>query len=280
MIEKILVGVDGSSYNKSLIKFSIEFSKIFKAKITFIHVVDTMQVSEISKSCENLAFDPFLNFNQELRKACELELSALYKKGELLLKEAQQFAQEEGVLSETIIETGIIPRVLEELSCNYDMIFAGRKGINDEFVKSSIGINTDALLRQIKIPMFISPSEYYTIKNIVIAYDGKASSLRSLEVSRIIYEKCRDINLKILYVTKLSTDTNDVDLESISFGDKVILKNKQNTANAIIDYINNLENPLLIIGKSNKGKFITEIIGSVTEEILRQFPKFAILVTP
>jgi nucleotide-binding universal stress UspA family protein len=86
--------------------------------------------------------------------------------------------------------------------------------------------------------------------------------------------------LKILYVTKLNTDTNDVDLESISFGDKVILKNKQNTASAIIDYINNLENPLLIIGKSNKGEFIKEIIGSVTEEILRQFPKFAILVTP
>jgi nucleotide-binding universal stress UspA family protein len=280
MIEKILVGVDGSSYNKSLIKFSIEFSKIFKAKITFVHVVDTIQVSEISKACENLAFDPFLNFNQELRKACELELSALYKKGELLLKEAQQFAKEENVLSETILETGIIPRVLEELSCNYDMIFAGRKGINDEFVKSSIGINTDALIRHIKIPMFISPNEYYTIKNIVVAYDGKASSLRSLEVSRIIHEKCSDINLKILYVTKLNTDTNDVDLESISFGDKVILKNKQNTASAIIDYINNLENPLLIIGKSNKGEFITEIIGSVTEEILRQFPKFAILVTP
>ena len=257
MIEKILVGIDGSSYSKAIIKFSIEFSKIFDAKITFIHIVDTIQVNEISKSCENLAFDPFLNFNKELREACELEMSALYKRGELLLKEAQQFAQSEGIMSETILETGIIPRVLEEISCNYDMIFIGRKGVNDEFVESSIGINTESLLRKIKIPLFISPDIYYSIKNIIVAYDGKPTSLRCLVISRFLYEKQNNLNFKILNIKKYDTD---IDLKSIDFGDKVVLDNEKNIVYTIVNYLEKLENPLLIIGKSNKGEFLDNIL--------------------
>ncbi|MEM3846430.1 MAG: universal stress protein [Candidatus Aenigmatarchaeota archaeon] len=279
MMKKLLVGVDGSSYSRSVEHFAIRFSKIFDAKITFMHIVDTMQVNEISKACENLAFDPFLNFNKELREACQLEMSALYKRGEQLLKEAQEISQKENVESEIILKTGIIPRVLEEDSCNYDIVFVGRKGINDEFIKDSLGINSDAFLRRTKIPMFVSPSEYYNIKNIIVAFDGKEPSIRSLEIAKLICEEQNDIKCEAIYVSS-GKENDEIKFQSSYSVKNIVLEDGLNVGNAIKAYVESVENPLLVIGKSNKSEIMREILGSTTESILRQFPKFAILIVP
>ncbi len=278
MFEKILVGIDGSVYSRVAEGFALRFAKIFNATITFIHVVDTIQVNEISKACSNLAFDPFLSFNKEIREACELEMSVLYQRGESLLKEAQEIAQKEGLTTEAILKTGIIPRVLEEVSCGYDLVFTGRKGINDEFVKDSVGVNFDAFLRRAISPIFVSSDIFYDIKNIILAFDSKHSSMRALEITKLICEKQENIYCEAIYLSQSNTDLSS-SVQDLIFKN-IILKNEETIADTIKHYVESSENPLLIIGKSNKSEIIREILGSTTESILRKSPKFPMLIVP
>ncbi|AEA34290.1 universal stress protein [Hippea maritima] len=262
-IENILACVDSSDYGVSVMRFSSYFAKILKSKLTGLHVIDIVQLEgpfmyDISGA---LGLEPFIDFSSKVR-------DVLRQKGENILSAFEGIAKEYGIDFKKAMDFGVVPNVIVDFAKDHDLIFMGKKGVNEQYERGILGIVAETVIRRIEKPLFVAPKHFYTFKEIIACVDSREPSMRAYSMAKEL-SKLFGVKLSCVYV-KGKAPTPQIDGVEVVEGDTV--------ADSLEEFINQRERPLVCIGAYAKSKLLEMVLGSTTEALLRKDEDNAFLV--
>ena len=271
LLENILAVVDRSDSSKKAIDQTILLAQVFKSKVTLIHVIQTDGLSEQTKKIIHDSVSAHLS---------EIVYELTFKNIDV----------------ETIIREGIPYDTLihETQISDYNVLIIGAS--NKEKCQSKLGVSIEKLARKILIPLWVVKNdESDTMKNILCPVDFSDASKRALS-NAITLAKYFESELIILniyipfeaYATRIEYDLKKenedrkskqkgelisflkiFDLREINYSIKV---ETGDPANAILRFIASHRIDLLLIGTTGKTGLKRMLMGSVTEEVIRELP--------
>ncbi len=270
-IENILACVDSSQYSMTVMKHSAYMAKAFSAKIKALHVIDVLQLEgpfmyDLSGA---LGLEPFSNFASKIKDILE-------EKGKNILTSFKDITDFYGVELSTKMEMGVVSSAIIEESKEFDIVFIGRKGINAAYERDILGSNIEPVIRKIDKPLFIANEHFYTPKNIVVAYDGSSVADSALEYAKMYQDKF-GIELSVVNVGKDSKAADELFKELPQKFEKKFIES-EDIPQAIVNFTNEKEMPIMFIGAYSKHRILEMILGSTTETILRKNIDFPLVV--
>ena len=272
MIKNILYAIDGSEHARTALRYAVWLAQRFGAQIHGLHVIDIVSVEgpffqDISGA---LGFEPYFDIAGKVR-------TALHERGQLLLHEFCTTCQEQGILCDTELVTGIIANEICVRSRTSDLIVLGHRGENERFSTGLLGGTAESVTRKSSLPVFITPMVFQPITRPLLAYDG---SQRASAVMHSAAEFCAALQLplSVLFVDSREKHNEEPILEEArnylsSYGLQLDLLSQTGLPyQKILDCINERGHDLLFIGAYGHSRIIEMVLGSTTEYILRNAP--------
>lgn len=145
MAQKILVPIDFSDFNKTVIKHAIEHAKLVKGEIYLIHVA-TLDIGVIVSET-GFTYLP------------ELEETALNEEAEQM-SQLKEDIESQGILCETIVKQGIPADIIvqEAKDLNVDLIVIGSLGHNALY-NMFIGSVASDVIKHSSVPLLVVPKQ-------------------------------------------------------------------------------------------------------------------------
>lgn len=145
MAQKILVPIDFSDFNKTVIKHAIEHAKLVKGEIYLIHVA-TLDIGVIVSET-GFTYLP------------ELEETALNEEAEQM-SQLKEEIESQGILCETIVKQGIPADIIvqEAKDLNVDLIVIGSLGHNALY-NMFIGSVASDVIKHSSVPLLVVPKQ-------------------------------------------------------------------------------------------------------------------------
>ncbi|NLN33919.1 MAG: universal stress protein [Flavobacteriaceae bacterium] len=145
MAQKILVPIDFSDFNKTVIEHAIEHAKLVKGQIYLIHVA-TLDIGVIVSET-GFTYLP------------ELEETALNEEAEQM-SQLKEEIESQGILCETIVKQGIPADIIvqEAKDLNADLIVIGSLGHNALY-NMFIGSVASDVIKHSSVPLLVVPKQ-------------------------------------------------------------------------------------------------------------------------
>jgi len=145
MAQKILVPIDFSDFNKTVIEHAIEHAKLVKGEIYLIHVA-TLDIGVIVSET-GFTYLP------------ELEETALNEEAEQM-SQLKEEIESQGILCETIVKQGIPADIIvqEAKDLNADLIVIGSLGHNALY-NMFIGSVASDVIKHSSVPLLVVPKQ-------------------------------------------------------------------------------------------------------------------------
>ena len=145
MAQKILVPIDFSDFNKTVIEHAIEHAKLVKGQIYLIHVA-TLDIGVIVSET-GFTYLP------------ELEETALNEEAEQM-SQLKEEIESQGILYETIVKQGIPADIIvqEAKDLNADLIVIGSLGHNALY-NMFIGSVASDVIKHSSVPLLVVPKQ-------------------------------------------------------------------------------------------------------------------------
>lgn len=120
MVKKILVPLDGSGHSQHSLKMAIDIAQKFSAKITLIHVTQSVIVTTRRRGI-NVVDPAYSAVEKSLRKV-----------GTDILAKAEKKVKAEGIQVETLLKTGHVVNEILKVSRKdkCDLIVIGARGLS------------------------------------------------------------------------------------------------------------------------------------------------------
>ncbi|NOY76272.1 MAG: universal stress protein [Calditrichaeota bacterium] len=277
MIKSILVGVDGSEYTDSVLKYSINMAKAFGAKLRVITIID-VRIFEWSVYMGVDGFAPVFPSSVYLDESRKL----LNQKADSVLKKCQEILDQVGV-SYTVekVEGAPVDVICEKANVT-DMIVLGAHGEFARWGTKMMGATTEAISRQCDKPLFVAPKQIKEIKKILAPYDGSRNSNKALPLAGFFGTKFG------APITVFTVDNNLEEAQSIAKEGKEYLSaygipveietRKGNPDEEIVRFSDEGQFDLIIMGAYGHSRIKEAILGSTTEQVMRNTQIPVILV--
>src|SRR5690606_3611221 len=145
MAQKILVPIDFSDFNKTVIEHAIEHAKLVKGEIYLIHVA-TLDIGVIVSET-GFTYLP------------ELEETALNEEAEQM-SQLKEEIESQGILCEAIVKQGIPADIIfqEAKDLNADLIVIGSLGHNALY-NMFIGSVASDVIKHSSVPLLVVPKQ-------------------------------------------------------------------------------------------------------------------------
>jgi len=277
MIKSILVGVDGSEYTDSVLKYSINMARAFGAKLRVITIID-VRIFEWSVYMGVDGFAPVFPSSVYLDESRKL----LNQKADSVLKKCQEILDQAGVSYTTEKVEGAPVDVICEKANVTDMIVLGAHGEFARWGTKMMGATTEAISRQCDKPLFVAPKQVKEIKKILAPYDGSRNSNKALPLAGFFGIKFG------AHVTVFAVDNNLEAAQSIAKEGKEYLSaydifveietRKGNPDEEIVRFSDEGNFDLIIMGAYGHSRIKEAILGSTTEQVMRNTQIPVILV--
>ncbi len=273
LIKNIILATDFSESSNNMVKNAIAFAKIFKSKITLIHVLPDDIKSEKVR----------LLLNDTVSKQLTEVEKNITNQGVEIAKPIIEY----GNLSEKIIQ------LANNINANVILIGAGDKAENEAF---QLGTTAEKIIRKSEKPVWvIKNNSSPTIKNILCPVDFSKASKRTLKNAIYLAQK---LNAKLIifnaykinYPTALTSSKEwdeenerkkldhhtDFDLFIKKFNLKDVNWVKEikggDPAAKIRKAISKHKIDLNIMGTSGIATLSSFLLGSVTKKVIREVP--------
>jgi len=278
-MKKILVALDLSSIDKSLLEYTSYLTKIFAVeKVIFVHNIKKHEITDL--------------FKEQLQDI-DIEQIISDELDEFVDKNFDGKADYETMVSEDLYTESLISYIVNKYSI--DTVILGNKNDNN-----SSGILPNKLVRLLKCQILWVPQlKDYNINKIWIGTDFSNSSLRSFEMgynfkkkTKATIEGVHIYNLPLHFSPYLPSDKIKVKVHDATKKRCAKFKKKlnettkihlvagrdANVANVMKDLITNNYVDLLIVSDKGNSSFSPFFIGSVTEELMNQNINIPIMI--
>jgi len=214
IFKKILVPTDGSSPSMIAQELTAFIAKIFKSKVTVIHIVahELMHPQLQKFLAESEEYVPITPSDQGVMMervpmpaatsplVVYREISDLYRqRGEEVLKDSVAIFKKEGIpVDEKLIELADPAETIinETERGNYDLIVIGHSG--EEEQEPHLGSVAKKVSQHVKIPVLIA-REKRQVSKILVPVDGSENSEKALQYAALLTKKT-NAEMTLLYV--------------------------------------------------------------------------------
>ncbi len=263
-IKKILACVDSSEYSTAVMRFSSYFAKKLGSELVGLHVIDVIQLEgpmiyDISGA---IGLEPFIDFSAKVKAALEA-------KGKNILESFKTIAGEFGVNFSYRMPVGVVANEILSASEDFDVVFIGRKGVNEQYERGILGSNIESVIRKIEKPLFVSPKHFYTFDKVVVCVDGREISKKAFEYATFI-TNLFGVEIKAVFVKKSQ--------ETPQFEYDVDIVEAESVVAGLETYISQFEKPLVIMGAYARPKLLEILLGSTTEALLKRDLEYGFLL--
>jgi len=195
MINRIIVGLDGSKYSFTAADYGIYFSKKLKRPVIGVYVMDLRLINEalIEDFAGILGFTEYMNLTEKVKEYLD-------KKGEAILRAFAVECRQEGADCSIVQIFGIVADELVKLADPEDLLIIGKKGLNENLLPLHIGSTTDAVVKKSKAPVLATEKEFREPKRIAICFDGRETSIKAVKYVNFLYKNLDIENIIVVSV--------------------------------------------------------------------------------
>lgn len=272
---QLLACTDGSRYADSVCHYVSWFSNKLSVGADLLHVLrrhsDYESASNLSGAIGLGARSELL---EELTRVDEERGKLDQEKGKLILKHAQSVIEEAGVSPvNTLHRRGSLVKVIQELEERYEMVFIGKRGEHANMGSTILGSNLEKVARGVSKPLFLASETIRPLKKILLAYDGKSSTLKAIDFF-VKHSAFNELECHLISVDS----SGDIDLSGPEdqlkqAGYSVSAQSIQSDASVesvISSYVSEHEIDLLAIGAYSHSPLRQFLLGSTTASLIVQ----------
>lgn len=276
MFKRILVPIGDSSHTTTALDNACRIAAFFKGEVHCLYVADVTRLKAsfiASPEIWGMSLSPGIDTESVMEAAQEEMRQGEKKAVELFYQWKQQYPN----LNITLKKMGSIihEEIIKEQE-SYDLIVIAKQFDEEEENLGGIGEIFRKVLHKAVIPVLVSVKDNYVGTNLLACYDGKKPSRKALEVA-IEVAKQYAVPLTVLTTDeynirkakRISKEAVEIAREKGLGGINPIAK-QLNTVGAILGEVSHLEIDFLFMGAYGDNPIKDLLLGSTTDEILRQ----------
>jgi nucleotide-binding universal stress UspA family protein len=271
MLQKILVGIDGSEYSETALQHGLHLAQTFHAILHGIHVIDIVQVESplLHDLAGAIGTAPLLNLTAQMRQNLEL-------RGEQLLQQFRQACEQAQVACVEHLITGVVPTEILHAAENMDLVLLGRGGLHIGLSKALLGSVVTTVVRHSGKPIMITPPGYYLPRKPLLATDGSPSALAALHYAAHLAQAL-EVPLQVVHCTTEASSGQQ--LLDAARARLLALGVACNTAlcfgnphEELLRYLRDHGHDLLFSGAFGHNRIVEWVLGSTTQYLLHTCP--------
>ena len=276
MIRDILVGIDGSVYGETALRYGIYLAKKFRATLHGLHVVDIVQVESpvLHDLAGTIGAAPLRNLTAQMRQNLEL-------RGQQLLAQFRETCETEQVTCVEHLVTGVVPTEILRTAADVDLILLGRGGLHTRLSKALLGSAVETVVRRGAKPTMVTPESYNQIRRPLLATDGSPSAMAALHIAGT-FVKALGLPLRVVHCTPtagtgqqyLEEAQSRLSTQGIACNVDLCLGNAHE---GLVHYMRDHEHDLLFMGAFGRARVVEWVLGRTTQYLLRTCPGSLIL---
>lgn len=278
MIKSILVAVDGSDYARVAREYAVGLAKGYDAKVVGLYVIDErvlQMVPFISPAfpVETIASPP----------STEL-MATLRQHGEGVLDAFREAVLAEGLPGDVRIEQGVPGQTIADLADGYDLLVMGKRGEQARFGRDLLGSTAEDVVRRSCAPVLLVDPTRRALSSIACLYDGSHAANEALKLAADIAAHM-GADISVVTVADDEEEAGRVQEEArtyLSGFPAVPAAYRLRTGTVVLEVLEELDErraDLVVMGKHGHSLLHSLILGSTTEELMREVDT-PLLLTP
>jgi len=280
-MKRYLVPYDGSALSKSALLYAVEFARCVRGVIDIVYIADSRTLSNPLLDTIVATLQGFGALGDYLpREKAVLELKAkLVSRGEEILRELVKWDEFESRIGEikysTRVETANPPKLIIDVSENYDVIFMGLWGEMHNYKADKMwGGTSEAVIRKGVSPVFLATEEFRKVDIIIVGFDNRPRSRQALAWAGMLGET---LNVPVISIISgrdkewLEEVAGEADEIAQSYDtDFTYEPTDKQPAERILEESSAHPNALVCLGAFGDEPIRELFLGSVAEEVLRK----------
>jgi nucleotide-binding universal stress UspA family protein len=269
MIRNVLATVDGSAYSNAVVNQGIELAGKYGALLHFLTIVD-VRIFEWPVYIGGDGFMPMVptsTYRIETQRILE-------EKAEEVLKRCAQKAGQAKVDFVTAKIAGSPVEVICEQARKVDLIVMGRRGEYARWEGKLMGATLDGAVREANKPILVLPKEHRAIRKMLVAYDRSPQANHALQMAADLAFHLKG-PLVVLVVDDDAASGQATIQEAEEYLSPFALKvssqlSKGRAGEQVLKACQAENIDLVIMGAHGHTRLREALLGSTTEEVLRQ----------
>ncbi|MCS6862174.1 MAG: universal stress protein [Abditibacteriales bacterium] len=275
MIKSILLSTDGSEHAWAAWQYALDIAKAFDAWLRVLSVVDVRALRD-----HTIATMGGLYPTEPLEPSSPLELEEkLESEQNRLLEEVRSRTQAAGVKVKVSLARGTPSGTILSYEPFVDMIAMGHRGHRSKWEVFFLGSVAEEVLQRAAKPVLMSPARYEPIQRILAAYDASDPSQRALHWAAEL-AATMSLPLDVVHVNRdravghtLLREADEYlrPYDTIPHVGTILREGKP--ALQILAVAAERGAGLIVMGAHGHSRVREALLGSTTEEVLRQADK-------
>jgi nucleotide-binding universal stress UspA family protein len=272
--QTILALVDGSAYSESVCHYAAWMAQRTQSKVKVYHIMGRRNAADSDDLSGAIVLGARTQLLDKL-SALDMERSKLAQEhGRAILEDAKSIIPGDGDIEvQTRLRQGDLVETIAAKEETGDVIVVGKRGEAHKLATGHLGSNLERVIRASHKPVFVANRSFTPVKNVLVAFDGGASSLKAVELvaTSPLYQ---GLDVTLAYVGKpsdkvqaaLDTATQKLQAAGLNTEQQVL---SGDADKALADLANNQEYQLLVMGAFSHSRLRSLFIGSTTMEMIR-----------
>ncbi|MFL0809688.1 MAG: universal stress protein [Agarilytica sp.] len=275
----VLACIDGSSVCEAVSDYACWIAKKVNAPLQFLHTIEHQRVVPESDLSGAIGLGTREDLLDELTKVEQERSRLLIEKGQVMLRSAEERAQQAGVASFELSQRhGTLAESLVELEEQTRVLVLGIRGEQHEN-QEGISAQLESIIRTLHRPILVVNKAFSEPKKIMLAYDGGKACLKAIDML-ISSDALSDRPCHLVHVgdkddSFLQEPKEKLEKAGISVN-SAILKGKIDEA--LTDYQSENDIDLMLMGAYSHSRVHDLLWGSFTAKILKKSNKPLLLL--
>ena len=282
-MSKIIACIDGSLVTNTVCDYAAWFSDKLNSPIKLLHVIDKPKAKAPQDLSGAIGLGSRETLLKELVELEERKGKIELEHGQILLREAKNYLLEKfSIDAQSFQRHGSVLETIMGMEDDIRVLVMGKNGNETEHDSSKIGTHIENVVRALHKPVLITSAPFSPPKSFLIAFDGSQTARKCVE--RIASSPLlKGLAVHLVYVGNPNSEMQNQlswakeQLESQGFN---ITSNTLDgeVDKAIINYAEQHQIDLIVVGAYGHSKIRQFFIGSTTTKVITSANKPVLLL--
>ncbi len=282
-MSKIIACIDGSLVTNTVCDYAAWFSDKLNSPIKLLHVIDNKKAKAPQDLSGAIGLGSRETLLKELVELEERKGKIELEHGQILLREAKNYLLEKfSIDAQSFQRHGSVLETIMGMEDDIRVLVMGKHGNETEHDSSKIGTHIENVVRALHKPVLITSAPFSPPKSFLIAFDGSQTARKCVE--RIASSPLlKGLAVHLVYVGNPNSEMQNQlswakeQLESQGFN---ITSNTLDgeVDKAIINYAEQHQIDLIVVGAYGHSKIRQFFIGSTTTKVITSANKPVLLL--
>ncbi|HFG7552024.1 universal stress protein [Acinetobacter baumannii] len=282
-MSKIIACIDGSLVTNTVCDYAAWFSDKLNSPIKLLHVIDKPKAKAPQDLSGAIGLGSRETLLKELVELEERKGKIELEHGQILLREAKNYLLEKfSIDAQSFQRHGSVLETIMGMEDDIRVLVMGKHGNGTEHDSSKIGTHIENVVRALHKPVLITSAPFSPPKSFLIAFDGSQTARKCVE--RIASSPLlKGLAVHLVYVGNPNSEMQNQlswakeQLESQGFN---ITSNTLDgeVDKAIINYAEQHQIDLIVVGAYGHSKIRQFFIGSTTTKVITSANKPVLLL--